>query len=54
MSRSRAAFIGSVGIAVLMLAEFLTHLRAKNPPFKMLPSATLLVLSVVIAYLACV
>jgi uncharacterized membrane protein YphA (DoxX/SURF4 family) len=43
------ALVGSVGIVVLMGAAFATHLRIKNPPFKMLPSVTLLVLSAVIA-----
>lgn len=51
IGRPRGAIVGGVGIAVLMLAALGTHLRVKNPPFKMLPSATLLVLSMVIAYL---
>ena len=33
-----------------MGAAFVTHLRVKNPAFKMLPSLTLLVFSVVIAW----
>ncbi|MEO8438642.1 MAG: DoxX family protein [Spartobacteria bacterium] len=50
IGRPRGAVLGGVGIAVLMLGALGTHLRMKNPPFKMLPSATLLVLSLVIAY----
>ena len=51
IGRPRGAIVGGAGIALLMLAALFTHLRVKNPPFKMLPSATLLVLSLVIAYL---
>lgn len=51
ISRPRGAIIGGVGIALLMMGALFTHLRVKNPPFKMLPSAALLVLSLVIAYL---
>ena len=51
IGRPRGAVVGGVGIAVLMLAALITHLRVKNPPLKMLPSATLLVLSLAIAYL---
>lgn len=51
IGRPRAALLGGVGIALLMIAALITHLRVKNPPFKMLPSATLGLLSLVIAYL---
>ena len=51
IARPRGAVLGGAGIALLMAAALVTHLRVKNPPFKMLPSATLLVLSLVIAYL---
>ena len=51
IERPRGAVVGGAGIAVLMAAALITHLRVKNPPIKMLPSATLLVLSLVIAYL---
>ncbi|MEO6970399.1 MAG: DoxX family protein [Chthoniobacterales bacterium] len=51
IGRPRGAVVGGIGIAVLMTAALITHLRVKNPPFKMLPSATLLILSLVIAYL---
>lgn len=43
------AVIGGLGIAILMGAAFVTHLRMRNPALKMLPSLTLLVLSTVIA-----
>ena len=33
-----------------MTAAFVTHLRVRNPPFKMLPSLALLVCSAVIAW----
>jgi uncharacterized membrane protein YphA (DoxX/SURF4 family) len=49
IERLPLAFVGGIGIAVLMGAAFVTHLRVKNPLFKMLPSLTLMVLSVVIA-----
>jgi hypothetical protein len=45
------AVAGGIGIAVLMGAAFVTHLRVKNPVFKMLPSLTLLVSSGVIAWI---
>lgn len=51
IQRPRAAVLGGVAIAVLMTAALFVHLRMKNPPSKMLPSATLLVLSLAIAYL---
>jgi uncharacterized membrane protein YphA (DoxX/SURF4 family) len=51
IGRPRGAALGGIGIAVLMAAALITHLRVKSPPFKMLPSATLFVLSVVILYL---
>lgn len=45
------AVVGGGGIAVLMGAAVVTHLRVKNPVFKMLPSLTLLILSAVIVWL---
>jgi len=45
------AVAGGIGIAALMGAAFITHLRVKNPVLKMLPSLTLLVFSVVIAWI---
>ncbi|MEY4199797.1 MAG: hypothetical protein RLZZ265_1537 [Verrucomicrobiota bacterium] len=43
------AVAGGLGIAALMACAFVTHLRVKNPVFKMLPSLILLVLSLIIA-----
>ena len=51
IERSPFAVAGGMGIAALMGAAFVTHLRVKNPVFKMLPSLTLLVFSVVIAWI---
>jgi uncharacterized membrane protein YphA (DoxX/SURF4 family) len=51
IQRPRAAVLGGVALAMLMAAALFIHLRMKNPPSKMLPSATLLVLSLAIAYL---
>lgn len=45
------AVLGGMGIAVLMGGAVATHVRVKNPLFKMLPSSTLLILSLVIAYI---
>ena len=51
IERSPFAVAGGIGIAALMGAAFVTHLRVKNPVFKMLPSLTLLVISLVIAWI---
>ena len=51
IERSPFAVAGGIGIAALMGAAFVTHLRVKNPVFKMLPSLTLLIFSVVIAWI---
>jgi uncharacterized membrane protein YphA (DoxX/SURF4 family) len=51
IERRTFAVAGGIGIAILMGAAFVTHLRVKNPVFKMLPSLTLLVFSVVIAWI---
>ncbi len=50
IERPQFAVVGGVGIALLMLAAFVTHLRAKNPIFKMLPCLSLLVLAALIAW----
>jgi len=42
------AVVGGAGIAVLMAAAVVTHLRVKNPVPKMLPALALLSCSVVI------
>ena len=49
IQRASLAMIGSLGIAGLMACAFVIHLRVKNPVFKMLPSLTLLALSLIIA-----
>ena len=49
IQRASLAMIGSLGIAGLMGCAFATHLRVKNPVFKMLPALTLLLLSLIIA-----
>jgi len=51
IERGWFAVLGGIGIAVLMGAAVLTHVRVKNPVFKMLPSSTLLILSAFIAWL---
>jgi len=40
--------LGAVGIVLLMIAALIVHLRVKNPPAKMLPAATLMLLSLLI------
>ncbi|GJL78888.1 MAG: hypothetical protein NPINA01_18770 [Nitrospinaceae bacterium] len=40
--------LGASGITVLMVAAVLTHLRVKNPFYKMVPSMSLIVFSSVI------
>jgi uncharacterized membrane protein YphA (DoxX/SURF4 family) len=51
IERHLFALAGALGIAALMGCAFVTHVRVKNPLAKMLPSLTLLVLSLVIAFL---
>jgi hypothetical protein len=51
IERGVFAVLGGIAIAVLMGAAVFTHVRVKNPVFKMLPSATLLMLSALIAWL---
>jgi hypothetical protein len=45
---SMVVLLGSSGIAFLMLGALFTHLRIKNPLNKMVPSLTLLILSLII------
>lgn len=40
--------VGALGIAVLMVAALVTHLKVKNPLPKMLPSMSLLLISLFI------
>ena len=49
IQRASLAMIGSLGIAGLMGCAFAIHLRVKNPVFKMIPSLTLLLISLTIA-----
>jgi hypothetical protein len=49
IERVQIAIVGALGIALLMLGAFVTHLRVRNPFFKMLPSLSLFILSTVIA-----
>ncbi len=51
IDRAPMAVAGGLGIAILMAAAVITHLRVGNPPFKMLPSFSLLVCSAVIAWI---
>ena len=51
IDRGLFAVVGGIGIAILMGAAAVTHLRVKNPVFKMLPSLTLLVFSTAIAWI---
>ena len=44
--------IGASGIALLMLAALLTHLRLKSEPFRMLPSFALLCSCIAIVYIS--
>jgi hypothetical protein len=51
IERGPFAVAGGIGIALLMGAAFVIHLRVKNPVFKILPSLTLLILSTAIAWI---
>jgi uncharacterized membrane protein YphA (DoxX/SURF4 family) len=51
IERERFAVIGGIGIALLMAAALATHVRVKNPPFKMFPSLALLVCAAAIAWM---
>lgn len=42
--------IGSASISILMAAALLTHLRVKNPIFKMIPSFSLMSLNLIIFF----
>ena len=45
------ALVGGIGITLLMIAAFFTHLRVSNPLLMMLPSLILMILSIVISFL---
>lgn len=48
IDRQQFAVAGGIGLGLLMVAAVATHLRVKNPLVKMLPSLTLLALSMLI------
>lgn len=50
IERKLSAVVGGVGIAFLMACAFVVHLRVRNPLSKMLPCLTLLLLSMIIAW----
>jgi len=41
----------AIGMAILMIGAIFMHVRAKDPPKKSLPAFTLLVLSLIVAFL---
>ena len=49
IERGQFAIVAGVGLGLLMVAAFMTHVRHKSPLVRMLPSLTLLVLSTLIA-----
>jgi len=51
IERPDIAAIGGLGIAALMACAFATHVRVKNPVYKMLPSLSLLVISLIIVFI---
>lgn len=51
IERKPLAVAGGLGIAALMACAFVVHLRVKNPPFKMAPCLSLLLISLGIALL---
>jgi uncharacterized membrane protein YphA (DoxX/SURF4 family) len=51
IEQKQFALVGGIGIALLMLAALVTHLRVKNPPIMMMPSLTLMVASGFISFL---
>lgn len=51
IERGWFAVLGGIGIAVLMGAAVFTHVRVKNPVFKMLPALVMLILSASVAWL---
>ena len=51
IERKPLAVTGALGIAALMAGAFVTHLRVKNPPTKMAPCVSLLLISLAIAFI---
>lgn len=44
-NNDKITLIGSLGIAILMIAALITHVRVKNPLYKMIPAIALLAIS---------
>ena len=51
IERGHFAVVGGIGIAVLMVAAFVTHLRVKSPVPKVLPCLALLICATAIAWI---
>ena len=51
IERPLFAVVGGGGIAMLMGGALVTHMRVKNPVFKMLPALTLLFLAAIVAWI---
>ncbi len=47
-SENQVVTLGASGIALLMVAALITHIRVKNPIFKMLPAFIMLSISLII------
>ena len=47
-SSDELILIGSAGISTLMFCALVTHLKVKNKLYKMIPSFTLMILSIII------
>ena len=45
---SNVILLGSSGIAVLMMAALIAHLRIKNPFYKMIPAMSLMIINSII------
>ena len=45
---SNIILLGAAGIILLIVAALITHIRVKNSFYKMLPSASLMILSIII------
>ena len=47
-SENKVVVIGASGIAILMVAAIITHMRVKNPVFKILPAFIMFSISLII------
>ena len=50
IDKPQMAIVGASGLSVLMAAAVITHIRIKNPLFKMLPALTLFIFAIVLVY----